>query len=277
MNSKFNFCTYEKTINHLSNKCLETASIYVFDDLDSTNNKLWQLIDSGVNIPSSVIALQQTSGKGQWGKVWQSKPGGLYLSVAVKCDLALSNYFHLIMATAEGITNLLQNYQIPVTIKWCNDLILNNRKLGGIKIETKAINNIIKYAVIGVGINWNNKVPDIGINLTSYYAEYNNKKRNSNSVANIKSQQINSLEQLTAITTVGILEGYHNYSTLGINYTLKKYQQLLNNIGKQIVIDNYKGTIVGVTPQGKLKVRLQSPGAATEIYLSPGEISLGYN
>lgn len=277
MNNQFNLSIYEKTINQLSNKHLTTASINVFDNLDSTNKKLWQLINSGINLPTSVIALQQTSGKGQWGKVWQSKPGGLYISVGIKCDLALTDYFHLIMATAEGVANFLRDYKIPVNIKWCNDLILNNRKLGGIKIETKAVNNTIKYAVIGVGINWNNEVPDIGINLSSYYKQNEEKKDINGSLLNTKFQKIDFLEQLAAITTVGILNSYYNYLKLGIHYTHSKYQQLLNSIDKQIVIDGCKGTVLGVTTQGKLRVRLQSSGAATEVSLSPGEISIGYD
>lgn len=255
---------YRREFNRLvENYSIDPIELNIFNCLDSTNRKSWQLIDSGSHIPTATIALQQTAGKGQWGKNWQSGLGGLYLSVALECDLALENSFHLVMATAVGITNILRNYQLPVTIKWSNDLILEGRKLGGIKIETRTKNNKIKYAVAGVGINWENQVPETGINLKSYY-----KKR---------SLTINSLEHLTAITIIGLLQGYRDYVQLGIEHTLQQYQQLLNSIGKQIIINEYVGTITGVNERGKLKIRLQSPGSATEIYLAPGEISLGYD
>ena len=260
---------YQQELNQLAQKYdVEQIQINVFSCLTSTNEKLWELIDNDIKIPTATVSLQQTAGKGQWGKNWQSGLGGLYLSVALKCNLALENSFHLVMATAEGITNILRFYQLPVTIKWSNDLILDDRKLGGIKIETRTQDRIIKYAVIGVGLNWKNPVPTIGINLDDYYKEPN---------INQRIHDINSLEQLTAIATVGILKGYQNYQQLGVSHTHQQYQNLLNSIGKQITINNHSGTIIGVTPQGNLKVRLQSPGASTNIYLSPGEISLGYS
>ena len=257
---------YQQQIELLAEKyAIDKIEIRVFNSLDSTNKKLWQLINKGIQIPLAINALQQTAGKGQWGKTWQSGLGGLYLSVALKCNLALENSFHLVMATATGIASILRDYQLPVTIKWSNDLILNYRKLGGIKIETKSINNKIKYAVVGVGINWHNPVPKVGINLTSYYQKEK------------ELPKINSLQQLTAIAITGVLKGYDNYLQLGVTDTLKQYQQLLNSIGKKITVNNYTGTIIGVTSKGQLKVRLQSPGSSTEIYLSPGEVSLGYD
>jgi BirA family transcriptional regulator, biotin operon repressor / biotin---[acetyl-CoA-carboxylase] ligase len=260
---------YQQEFDRLANSySIDGIKLNVFNCLDSTNSKAWELINSGNNLPTATIALQQNAGKGQWGNTWQSGLGGLYLSLALKCELALENSFHLVMATAIGITNLLRDYQLPITIKWSNDLILECRKLGGIKIETKTKNKIIKYAVVGVGINWDNTVPEMGINVKSYYQDRIEKIE--------RSQKINSLEQLTAITIIGIIQGYQNYLQLGIGYTLQQYQQLLNSIGQQIIINGSLGIIKGVNSQGKLKVRLQSPGAATEIYLSPGEISLGY-
>ncbi len=257
---------YQQQIDLLAEKyAIDKIKIEVFDRLDSTNKKLWQLIDKGIQIPVAINALQQTAGKGQWGKTWQSGLGGLYLSVALKCNLALKNSFHLVMATASGIASILRDYQLPVTIKWSNDLILNYRKLGGIKIETKTSKNKIKYAVVGVGINWHNPVPEVGINLTSYYQKEK------------ELPKINSLQQLTAIAVTGVLKGYNNYLQLGVTDTLKQYQQLLNSIGQKITVNNYTGTIIGVTTQGQLKVRLHSPGSSTEICLSPGEVSLGYD
>lgn len=258
---------YQQEIDFLAEKyAVDKIKIEVFNSLDSTNKKLWQLVDREIQTPIAITALQQTAGQGQWGKTWQSELGGLYLSVGLKCDLALKNSFHLVMSTATGIASILQNYQLPVTIKWSNDLILNYRKLGGIKIETKTENNRIKYAVVGVGINWDNTIPEVGINLISYY------QNNPESTVTI-----DSLARLNAIAITGILKGYQNYLQLGATDTLKQYQQLLNSIGQTITINNHRGTITGVTTQGQLKVRLQSPGSSTEIYLSPGEVSLGYD
>ena len=166
------------------------------------------------------------------------------------------------MATVWGIATALRFYQLPVTIKWSNDLILNRHKLGGIKIETRNIKNKIVKAVVGVGINWCNSVPEIGINLQSYQQQHTHK--------------IDSLEELTALTSYGIVLGYQYYLAVGIEQLLSDYQAILSSLGQQVTIDDCLGEVIGVTTAGKLKVKLRSPGASTEITLDPSQISLGY-
>ena len=245
-----------------------SVPLSVFDCIPSTNTKLWELIDRGDKCPVGAIALQQTAGKGQWGHCWVSTAGGLYLSVGLDLDLEINNYPHLVMATAWGIATVLRHYQLPVTIKWSNDLILDRRKLGGIKIEARSKKNKLVKAVVGVGINWRNLVPEPGINLESYYGNKNLKT-------------INSLEELTAIATYGILLGYQYYLAVGIEKLLDEYQAILNSLGEQVNFNDCLGEVIGVTTQGKLRVKLYEPSDrqfndSNEIEIAPGQISLGY-
>lgn len=244
-------------------KLVTPLPLSVDDRLTSTNTKLWQLIDRGVEYPVGAIALQQTAGKGQWGHSWVSAKGGLYLSVGLDLDLETDNYPHLVIATVWGIATVLRQHNLPVTIKWSNDLILDRRKLGGIIIETRNQKNRLIKAVVGVGINWYNSVPEPGINLESYYRDKNH-------------QNINSLEELTAITAYGILFGYEYYLSVGIEKLLDEYLEILVSLGQQVDFNGCSGEVVGVTTEGKLRVKLRSPGASTETILPPGQISLGY-
>ncbi len=251
----------------------EISSIYdltrtkldIFATIPSTNQKLWELLDCGENPSFAAVALQQTAGRGQWGKTWLSSQGGLYLSVIVQPNITLDQSFHLIMATAWGIANILRSYGFPIFIKWSNDLILNQRKLGGIKLETRCQKNLIKYAVIGLGINWINPVPDLGINLQTFCQETGQKN-------------FSSLEELAAVGIAGILFGYQKYLALGTDYILDSYQNLLDSIGRTINLDGKVGTITGVTKTGQLQVKLE-PGKQIKdtIYVAPGQISLGYD
>ncbi|MGL5833532.1 MAG: biotin--[acetyl-CoA-carboxylase] ligase, partial [Waterburya sp.] len=145
----FNLTTYQQAWQKINHSLIGThdinieqpISLSVFDCIDSTNTKLWELLANGHKCPTgaipkgrrSLIALEQTAGKGQWGHSWISTKGGLYLSVGLDLDLEINNYPHLVMATAWGVGTVLRHYQLPVTIKWSNDLLLNQRKLGGIK------------------------------------------------------------------------------------------------------------------------------------------------
>ena len=236
----------------------------VFDRLDSTNTKLWSLVDDGIECPTAAIALQQMGGKGQWGHSWVSEAGGLYLSVGLNLDLEIVNYPHLVMATAWGIATVLRSYELPITIKWSNDLILDRRKLGGVKIETRNNKGRLTKAIIGVGINWCNNVPKPGINLQSYYQDK-------------EIERISCLEELTAIASYGILLGYEYYLAFGIENLLAKYLAICNSIGKQVEFNGCLGEVIGVNEQGKLKVKMRSPGASSIVELAPGQISLGYS
>ena len=237
--------------------------LFVFDCIPSTNTKVWELIDRQVKTPFGAIALSQTAGKGQWGHRWVSETGGLYLSIGLDLDLETANYPHLVMTTAWGIATVLRHYKLPVTIKWSNDFILDRRKLGGIKIETRNNKNKLIKAVVGVGINWRNSVPEPGINLESYERDKNVKT-------------INSLEEITAIAAYGILLGYEYYLAVGIEKLLSKYLAILNSLGQQVNFNGCPGEVIGVTTEGKLKVKLRSSSASTEIAIAPGQISLGY-
>lgn len=234
--------------------------LYIFDTVTSTNQIVWDLLEEGKTPPIIAIASQQTAGRGQWGRTWFSPPGGLYLSIGLKLQIAAKDAPHLTLFTAWGIANGLRSHQLPVKLKWPNDLILEGRKLGGIKSETRIQQGMITQGIIGVGINWCNQVPETGIKIQSYQ----------------NPPQIKSLEELAAITIEGVFQGYQYYLTHGVEALLRNYLEMLDSVGRKVIIEGMTGIIVGVTNQGELKVSLQAPGAKTTIKLPPGTISLGY-
>ncbi|MGB3206542.1 MAG: biotin--[acetyl-CoA-carboxylase] ligase [Crinalium sp.] len=239
-------------------------SFHIFETLSSTNHKLWELIDQGAESGTVVIATQQTAGKGQWGRHWQSPEGGLYLSIAVAPNIPAANSAMLTFASAWGIATALRDHGIPVLLKWPNDLILSGHKLGGILTQTRVHQGIITSSVIGVGINWANPVPETGINLKSFFK-------------NQESPPIKSVEMLTAITLKGILSGYQNFSVEKLDVLLSSYLKLLINQEQSILVDGHLGRVVGVTSTGDLQVRTSSVESTSEICLKIGTISLGYN
>jgi BirA family biotin operon repressor/biotin-[acetyl-CoA-carboxylase] ligase len=238
--------------------------LQVFEIISSTNEKLWESIESGEALPLAALALQQTAGKGRWGRTWQSPPGGLYFSLALETQIEAVDSAHLTLFSAWGIATALRDCNVPVLLKWPNDLIVRGRKLGGIKIETRVRERRIERAVIGVGINWTNQVPETGINLSSIEGE-------------LPQSKIRSLEQLAAVVLNGIVYGHETYLSQGIDIILESYLKLLTNLGRSVVIEGSPGIISGVSTKGELQVRLHSPGATVEIFLQPGTISLGYD
>jgi BirA family biotin operon repressor/biotin-[acetyl-CoA-carboxylase] ligase len=191
-------------------------TLHIFETLASTNQTLGELLNQGATPGTVVIAAQQTAGRGQWGRQWQSHPGGLYLSLALAPNLAASQSAQLTLCSAWGIASALRSYGIPVFLKWPNDLILLGRKLGGILTETHVQQGQITKAVVGVGINWSNSVPESGINLQSLWQAQ-------------LSSPVTSVEMLGAIVLQGLLTGYQRLVEEGIEILLPFYLDLLNN------------------------------------------------
>lgn len=243
--------------------------LHIFESVASTNKTLWEL--SAVEPLSGcvVIAAEQTAGRGQWGRSWVSQRDGLYLSFGFAPQLDINSGYQLTLATAWGIAEQLRKYGVDVEIKWPNDLVLDNRKLGGILTETKVRAGKITQAVIGVGINWKNPVPSTGINLDSWNYQGN-------------TTQISCLEELAAQVLLGIDSGIQCLLREGVNILLSRYIKLLSNMGSRVhVNDDFSGTVVGVTATGNLHVRSESSTdnlsvTPASIFLQPGTISLGY-
>lgn len=211
----------QQQFNTLLNTSQFGRPCYFFDLLSSTNDTLWKLIDQGASLGTAVIAAQQQSGRGQWGRQWQSPLGGLYLSVAIVFDQPAANTpkipakqgTELTLWSAWGIATILRAYSIPVWLKWPNDVLLYGRKLGGILTETRLHQGQITLAVIGVGLNWANPVPESGINLQALTAQPH--------------PSIRSLEELATITLEGLELGYQRWQTSGIKSLLPDYLALL--------------------------------------------------
>ncbi len=108
---------------------------------------------------TAYFAHQQTAGKGQHSKVWNTEPNSnIILSVVLDISfLPLQNRFLLSAAAALAAHSFFSHYAGKNTkIKWTNDLYYNDRKAGGILIETGNWKNQAgNFAVVGLGININ--------------------------------------------------------------------------------------------------------------------------
>jgi BirA family transcriptional regulator, biotin operon repressor / biotin---[acetyl-CoA-carboxylase] ligase len=262
-------------LSDLDGKCLipeklPAFQLHFFDTVSSTHDVLWQLIEQKAEGESEegmvAIALQQQSGRGQWGRSWQSEPGGLYLSLALTPNVAAADSGQLTLSTCWGIAAALRAYEIPVAIKWPNDLVIDRRKLGGILLETRLQKGYIYRALVGVGLNWQNSVPPTGINLQTVLNEQSNPR-------------ITSLEQVAAIALQGMMTGYCIWRQHGIESLLPSYQTLLTNVGQTITVNDCLGIITGAAASGDLVVQVLSTtgdSLTKDILLQPGAVSLGY-
>ena len=125
------------------------------EELPSTNTVAKELASKGVPEGSLVIAERQTGGRGRLGRDFQSPHGGIYLTLIMRPEGALEQCTMLTMAAAVGVCRAVEKHLgIHLGIKWVNDLYLNGKKICGILAEGAAAGEKLKYAVVGVGLNY---------------------------------------------------------------------------------------------------------------------------
>ncbi|MDB5037979.1 MAG: biotin--[acetyl-CoA-carboxylase] ligase [Bacteriovoracaceae bacterium] len=120
-----------------------------FAELSSTQDKAFELIEEGVNLPFLVTADSQTKGRGRMQRSWVSEPGRS-LAATLAVSLNSSRMIGLSLVAGLAIRSSIKNKEIK--IKWPNDLMLNDQKIGGILIESRSQGAAAQVA-IGFGLN----------------------------------------------------------------------------------------------------------------------------
>jgi BirA family biotin operon repressor/biotin-[acetyl-CoA-carboxylase] ligase len=122
-----------------------------FQSLASTSDRL----RSRPRAPqwSVVVADEQTAGRGRHGRSWASPRGGLYLSVLLRPSLAAGRAALLPLAVAVACCDALEELGLHAQIKWPNDLVVGDRKLGGILVEASSDGGRLDSAIVGIGVN----------------------------------------------------------------------------------------------------------------------------
>lgn len=131
---------------------LPTFTVEVLPSIDSTSSELMRRARDGLVEPVLLAAEEQTAGRGRMGKGWHSK-AGQSLTFSLALPLAPADWSGLSLAVG---VSLAESLHPDVRLKWPNDLWLQERKLGGILVETAGAGDgasAPRTVVIGVGIN----------------------------------------------------------------------------------------------------------------------------
>lgn len=220
------------------------------DAIDSTNNYLKQLAKEKVlENYTAVMAFEQTRGKGQMGSYWVSEAGkNLTISVLVK-DLPLDviSIFDFNVAVALAAVTLLQwNAIEKVNVKWPNDIMAEQKKVGGILIENSLKHNSTFTAVVGFGLNLNQTDFDL--------------LPQANSLTNITGQ-VYDVETMAEDFIKALKLQLDIFPEQAATAWIQ-YDELLFKKGKPAAFEladgfRFMGIIQKVTPEGKLVVLLE--------------------
>ena len=132
--------------------------VFKLNSVDSTNNYAANLLKDGLIENGAVVMADfQTNGRGQRSNVWHSDSGmNLCASfVYLPANLALSDLMTINWWVSLSVIDLLNKFSVKASIKWPNDIFVENLKVGGLLIETVNQGAQVKSIIIGVGINVN--------------------------------------------------------------------------------------------------------------------------
>lgn len=148
---------YKIVLPKLNTKWLGKETIY-YKEIDSTQKEIWRRIENkNIDNGTLILADIQTDGIGTHGRKWYtSQEENIAFSFVIYPNIQIQKIENLTVEIAETLLEVFQKiYSIQLAIKNPNDIIINNKKVGGILAETKLRGEQIECLVIGIGINTN--------------------------------------------------------------------------------------------------------------------------
>lgn len=164
----------EKIKQNLNTSFLGQNIIY-YEEIDSTQDEVKRRINN-IKDGTYIVTDKQTKGKGTHDRAWYDTGyQNICGSFILMPNCNISKIKNITIVIAECIVKAIKNlYNIDLQIKYPNDIICNSKKLAGILTESITNNEIVKYIVVGIGINVNQTTfqPEIENIATSLKKEY---------------------------------------------------------------------------------------------------------
>jgi BirA family biotin operon repressor/biotin-[acetyl-CoA-carboxylase] ligase len=220
------------------------------DAIDSTNEFLKGLsAQQDLENFTVVTAENQTKGKGQRGAVWNSEVGkNLIMSVLVRDFLTdINAIFNLNIAFSLAVIAALKKKNIPdLSIKWPNDILSANKKIGGILIENSIKSDAAILSIVGLGLN---------VNQTNFEG-----LPKASSLSIVIGQDLDKEELLSVIMAnleKNVAESLQNPTNLRQQYVDLIYKKEIPMPFMNQNNEKFMGIIQGISPIGRLLVLLE--------------------
>ncbi|MBQ9410812.1 MAG: biotin--[Bacteroidales bacterium] len=237
-------------------------NIIWLNTVDSTNSEALRRLEE---LPDGTVlaAREQTAGRGQRGNSWFSEPGkNLTFSIVLKFEegqLAATDTIWLNYLISVAVVDFLQSHAIWCKVKWPNDVYVGRNKICGILIENVLDGSSVSAAVIGVGLNINQREFPQLANATSLLRLTGEE----HPVEKCLEKLMDGFEHWRPYLTDPSRRGsiFSSYSTHLFNLDVNaRYHDLITD-------REYIGIIKGVAPDGRLMIwDLEAPGKPMRYY-----------
>ncbi len=232
-------------------------TLYVFDELASTNTFALEYAKKH-NPPATVIlADKQTAGRGRLDRSWFSPAeANIYGSLLFCHHRPIQSLGWVPLMAGVAIAQAIETQtKIPILLKWPNDLLIGERKVGGVLCET--FSNVQKnnYVVVGFGIN---------VNLSQ--SEFPQNLLDSATSLQIQCHRSVDREALVVGITISLEKGWKDLLTNGHQSWLLQYNNRSATIGQMIQVHFPDGSrLIGhahsIGGHGQLRVTPISSGS----------------
>jgi BirA family transcriptional regulator, biotin operon repressor / biotin---[acetyl-CoA-carboxylase] ligase len=239
-------------------------SIFLFNELDSTQDYAMTLPKSESLHGTIVIAKKQNMGKGRIGRTWISPEGGLWMSIIFRPNFSVDNIIFLQFIGALAVANAIREItKIDCKLKWPNDVLINEKKVCGILVDVNLENENNKI-VMGIGLNAN-----IDSSLINNFLNDGNIKATT-----LKEECGNDIDLLFLIKS--ILEKLeHYYDALSRGKTLEiidSWKEKSDMFGKRAIVydgnEKLIGHVIDIDQNGGLVMKLTDGSVKNIIYYS---------
>jgi BirA family transcriptional regulator, biotin operon repressor / biotin---[acetyl-CoA-carboxylase] ligase len=223
--------------------------VYHFFKTDSSNRVAMDLAYAGEPEGAVILAEEQTAGRGRAGRNWHSERGtGLYLSLLLRPQLSpVQAPLLTMLAGLSAHAAIEAQTGLSAELKWPNDLLLGGKKIGGILTEMHAEPNLVRFVIVGIGLNANQE---------KFPAELS-------SVATslrLESGRPQSRLELAVRLLSQFETDYNRFLHEGATFVIARFQAVSDFAnGKRVRVETgratYQGTTAGLSPEGLLLVK----------------------
>jgi BirA family transcriptional regulator, biotin operon repressor / biotin---[acetyl-CoA-carboxylase] ligase len=253
------------TLDNIRSTLATTAlgqCLYLHQELPSTNSEALALAHAGAAHGTVVVAESQSAGKGRRTRTWHSPPGAnIYCSVVVRGigpECALAEWLSWVpltsaLAAAEAIQTVTS---LSLSLKWPNDLLLHERKIGGILCESSHVSAADTTVVIGIGLNVNMPQGSFPDDLRSIATSLFEVARHPIDRNRLIAQLLFELEQ-----------GLNELRSHGSERLRRAYTARCSTLGRRVRAlmgpeQELLGTAESISTDGALQIRPVSPSPA---------------
>jgi len=241
-------------------------SLYLFHEVDSTNEEAANLAARGAPEGTVVIAEAQRRGRGRMGRRWASPKGlGIYLSVILRPPISPNRTPVLSLLGALGVAEAIERTAgLEAALKWPNDLIVGGRKVGGLLGELCAEASRLQHVILGIGINVNQDEADFEAELRQ-------------TATSLKIESGRLVDRAAVIRSVceSLDHWYDRFLSSGVAAILDGVRRRCLTLGREVVArsgdQELRGLAVDLDDEGALMIR-DGRGSLHRLYA--GDVTL---